>query len=575
MMEISQLIGKRYKERPAETTLESHAILLRGGYIRQVANGIYSLLPLGLRVMRKIEGIIRREMDALGGQEILMPVVLPKELWEESGRYLSIGSELLRFSDRTGHSMLLAMTHEEAVVHLIRNEVNSYRSYPLMLYQIQTKFRDESRSRGGLIRLREFTMKDAYSFHTDKWDLAGYYERMKAAYMRVFSELGIPQVVELQSDPGMMGGETAHEYMLLTDAGEDTVVTCSRCGHAANLEIASGQRLYHRGEMKRLEKVSTPGAETIEEVSSFLGISAESIAKAVFYERDADGYPVLALIRGDLDVNERKLARIIRVEPMGASEGTIAGIGGVPGYASGMNLRDCRILADVSVKASTNLAAGADETGHHYLNFNLDRDLPEAEVHDISMAREGDGCAQCGGHLVFGRGIEVGNIFELGTKYTGAMGMRYLDQKGREGIPYMGCYGIGVSRLVSSIIEARHDKYGPIWPAAVAPFQVHLISLNLRKAEETELAQAAYRSLAEAGYEVVFDDRDERPGVKFADADLIGAPLRVVLSARHCADRSVEWRTRSGDRSGVIAYDRLIPFLSGFLEAETRSGDTR
>lgn len=572
-MKISKLIGKRYKERPSEASLESHSILLRGGYIRQVANGIYSLLPPGLRVIRKIEKIIREEMDAIGGQEILMPIVLPKELWDESGRYSTVGPELLRFSDRTGRQMLLAMTHEEAVVHLAHDEIDSYKDFPFMLYQIQTKFRDEPRSRGGLIRVREFTMKDAYSFHTDQTDLEIYYESMEAAYERIFSRVGIPEVTEVLSDTGMMGGKAAHEFMLLTEAGEDTIVKCNRCDYIANLDVATGQRSYHVEEKKGLEKVKTPGRKTIEEVSQFLDVSSKQAAKAVFYETDSDGHPVLALIRGDLEVNETKLAKFIRVDPIEASEDTIIRIGAIPGYASGMNLEGCRIIADVSIEASSNLVSGANEKDHHYLNFNLERDLPEAEVFDIAKVKESDRCLKCTGNLIFTRGIEVGNIFHLGTKYTDVMGMRYLDQEGKERIPLMGCYGIGVSRLMSSIIEVRHDRYGPIWPAAVTPFHIYLISINLSRTERIEFPETAYQELIAAGYEVAFDDRDERPGVKFADADLIGAPLRLVFSVKNYAERKIEWKARAGADNGLIEYGDLIPFIDGYFHAERPTGD--
>ena len=351
-MRMSTLVGRRYKEKPAEATLTSHAFLLRGAYVRQVANGIYSLLPTGYRVIRKIERIIREEMERIGGQEVLMPVVMPRELWDESGRYESVGSELLRFEDRTGHDMLLGMTHEEAVVALSRHEATSYKQYPFMLYQLQTKFRDEPRSRGGLIRVREFTMKDGYSFHTTQADLEAYYDRAADAYRRIFARAGVPEVAVVESDSGMMGGKVAHEYMLLTDAGEDTIVTCSDCGYLANAEVAVGRIAPVEGEAAPLEKVATPGKKTIEEVAEFLGVDQSQTAKAVFYESDAEGRLVLAVVRGDVEVNEAKLAKVIQRQPVAAEDAPIRAAGAVPGYASPMGLKDCRVIVDPTVAES-------------------------------------------------------------------------------------------------------------------------------------------------------------------------------------------------------------------------------
>ncbi|MCL4217919.1 MAG: proline--tRNA ligase, partial [Candidatus Hydrogenedentes bacterium] len=424
-MRMSSMVGMRYKERPAEAVLNSHAFLLRGGYARQVANGIYSLLPPGLRVCRKIERIIREEMDRIGGQEVLMPVVQPKELWEESGRYEAVGSELVRFKDRTDHPMVLAMTHEEAVVHLCRNEINSHTQLPFLVYQIQTKFRDEPRSRGGLIRVREFTMKDAYSFHTSHEDLETWYEACYKAYHRIFARCGLPQVVAVQSDTGMMGGKVAHEFILLTDAGEDTIVISENGGYYANLEVAEGLIEGFSETPKPLEKVHTPNCKTIEEVAGFLGVPQRQTAKAVFYETDSEGRLVLAVIRGDRDVNEMKLGKIIQAQPMPASEERIRAAGAEPGYASpiGLDPDKVRLIIDATVKASNNLVTGANETGYHYKNFNLERDCPDVEAVDIVEVQEGDASPQGNDKLRLQRGVEVGNIFQLGTKYSSAMDM--------------------------------------------------------------------------------------------------------------------------------------------------------
>jgi prolyl-tRNA synthetase len=563
-MLLSQLIGQRTKEVPREASLVSHAFLLRGGYIRQVANGIYSILPLGLRVIRKIENIIREEMNALEGQEVLMPVLLTRELWDESGRYESIGPELLRFKDRTDHDMVLAMTHEEAAVHLARNEARSYRSYPFMLYQIQTKFRDEPRSRGGLIRVREFTMKDAYSFHRDQTSLDDFYARCASAYSNIFTRCGIPEVKKVQSDTGMMGGGVAHEYTLLSDSGEDTIVTCNGCDYMANLEVAKCKWIPDKQQPSALKKVYTPGKQSIKDVAAFLSVSESQIAKVVFYESDSTGKPVMVLIRGDIEVNENKLTKLIGVVPTAASEKTILKTGAVKGFASPIGIHDCRVIVDESIVGATNFVTGANETDYHYINFDLNRDAGEYEINDIATVKDGDICPLCGGTLSLKRGIEVGNIFQLGTKYTDRMKMRYLDEKGNECTPIMGCYGIGIGRLMASVIEARHDKFGPIWPNSIAPFSVHIITIDLREAEKETFSTPIYHELCAEGIETVYDEREERPGVKFAEADLIGAPLRLIFSGKNLDSKTVEWKSRDGFQKGTIEVDQVMSFVSNY-----------
>ncbi len=553
-MRLSEMVGKRFKERPAEATLESHALLLRGGYARQVANGIYSLLPAGVRVVRKIERILREEMDRIGGQEVLMPLAQPRELWDESGRYAAVGHELVRFKDRGDHDMVLAMTHEEAVVHLCRNEASSYLQYPFMVYQIQTKFRDEPRSRGGLIRVREFTMKDAYSFHTSAQDLEHYYMECFRAYQRIFARAGVPEVVAIQSDTGMMGGKVAHEFTLLTEVGEDTVVTCDSCRYLANQEVAKGKIEGFAEAPKPLEKVATPGKKTIEEVAGFLGIAPRQTVKAVFYQEDRDGKLVLALIRGDREINESKLSKIIGVQPKPAQDARIRAAGAEPGFASPMGLDPglCRVVVDETVAASNNLVTGANEPDFHYLNFNLERDLPGAACVDIAAVAAGDGCPECEGTIVLQRGIEVGNIFQLGTKYTEAMGMTYTDENGKTAAPIMGCYGIGVGRLVSSVMEVRRDQHGPMWPISIAPWQVHINALKLNEESVREVAEGLFTGLQALGIEVLFDDRNQSPGVQFADADLLGIPFRIIVSPRNLEARQLEWKRRDTGESGKL-----------------------
>ncbi|MFO7897781.1 MAG: proline--tRNA ligase [Planctomycetota bacterium] len=564
---MSELVGRRYKERPAEATLESHSFLLRGGYARQVANGIYSLLPPGLRVARKIERVIREEMDRIGGQEVRMPVVLTRELWEQSGRYEDVGPELVRLTDRGGRDLLLAMTHEEAVVHLCRDEITSYRQLPFMVYQIQTKFRDEPRSRGGLIRVREFTMKDAYSFHRTQEDLDDYYERCSEAYSRIFARCGIPETVKIQSDTGMMGGKVAHEFMLRCDAGEDTVVACEDCGYLANLEVAEGRVEPAAKEPRPLEKVHTPEKRTIEEVADYLGVEPRRTAKAVFYESDREGRLVMALVRGDVEMNETKLAKIIQAVPEMAGDEKIRSVGAEPGFASPMDIDTdrCRIIVDHSVAESNNLVCGANEPDYHYRNFNLGRDLPGVETADVATVRDGDGCPNCDGPLVLRRGIEVGNIFQLGTKYTDSMGMTYLDESGQEAVPIMGCYGIGVGRLLSSVMEAKRDKFGPIWPISVSPWHVHVNALGIDDDDVRDAAETLVSDLTAAGIEVLFDDRDERPGVQFADADLLGVPYRFIVSPRNLGEGQVEWKRRDIGETGFVRPGGAVETARGWI----------
>ncbi len=566
-MRMSHLVGARYKERPAEATLESHAFLLRGGYARQVANGIYSLLPPGFRVCHKIEQIIREEMDRIGGQEVLMPVVLPRELWEESGRYENVGSELLRIQDRTGHDMLLAMTHEEAVVHLCRYEVHSHTQFPFMLYQIQTKFRDEPRSRGGLIRVREFTMKDAYSFHTSQEDLEACYARCYRAYQRIFARAGIPEVAVVQSDSGMMGGSVAHEFMLLTAVGEDTIVTSEDGSYIANQEVATGIIDGDSEAPLPLEKVHTPDCRTIDEVAGFLGVATRKTAKAVFYDHDSEGKLVFVVVRGDREVNEAKLARLIQAAPVPADEARIRSVGAEPGFASplGIDREKVRLVIDHTVKSSNNLVTGANETGYHYTNFNLDRDLPGVETVDVVDIEEGDLAPDGKSRIVLQRGIEVGNIFQLGRKYTQSMGMTYDDEQGKAQVPIMGCYGIGVGRLMSSVMEVRRDEYGPRWPITIAPWQVHLNALKLDQPPVREAAETLYLELCAAGIEVLYDDRNARPGVQFADADLLGIPFRIIVGERNLKDGNLEWKRRDTGENGTIPLENAAETIAQWL----------
>ena len=542
-MKVSELLGERYKDRVAE--IESQNLMVRGGYIKQVGNGIYSLMPPARRIHNKIEAILRQEMDRIDGQEVLFPVTMPATLWQASGRWESVGKELLRFKDRSGADMVLGMTHEEAAVHMAMNVASTYQKYPFMIYQIQTKFRDEPRARGGLIRVREFTMKDAYSFHTSQKDLERYYKRCYRAYERIYARVGIPEVVAVASDSGMMGGKVSHEFMLLTDIGEDTIVLCPECGYRANMEAADC--IVHNDPdeaMAPLEKVATYDNKTIEDVCSFLHGSAEKSAKAVVYQRNEDDSYVLVFVRGDLEVNETKLRNYLKAEVHPAVEidhaGLVAGAIGPVNPAKGIT-----VVYDRSLEGTRNLICGANEEGYHFTGLNMDRDVPNAEYVDVAKATVGGVCPKCGKHsLTIKNGIEVGNIFQLGRRYTESMGMTYDDEKGNRVNPIMGCYGIGVGRLMASVCEERHDQYGPVWPISIAPWEIEICALRADQAHVKEEANKLYKSLMDEGYEVLFDDRTVSAGFMFSDADLLGSPVRIVISPKTLDRGVVEIVTR-------------------------------
>ncbi|MCK5803080.1 MAG: proline--tRNA ligase [Lentisphaeria bacterium] len=556
-MRLSQLIGQRIKEAPRDAQTASHIFLIRGGYCRPVSAGIYSLLPLGKRLVAKVEGIIREEMNRIDGQEALMPVVLPAELWQESGRFETVGGELLRFKDRNGKDMLLAMTHEEAVVHLARTELNSYKQLPAMMYQIQTKYRDEARPRAGLIRVREFTMKDGYSFHATQECLEAYYERAHEAYERIFKRVGMADCISIESDPGMMGGKVSHEFMALAECGEDTIfVSPDGSSYKSNRECAVSNPAYVKDAPLEQEKVHTPDTKSIEDVAAFLSMEPSQAGKAVFY-RDMDGNLVFVCIRGDIEVNEAKLRKIVQsAELIFASDAEIEAAGAVAGYASilGIDCDKVRVVVDRSFAESSNLVVGANEADYHVKNFNYERDIDEESrdkitVADIATVRDGDPCPRTGEPLRMLRGIEVGNIFQLGTKYTEAMHCTFLNSNGKAVPMIMGCYGIGVGRTVAAVLEQSHDDYGPIWPMSIAPYQVHICALNIKKGDVREVSEKLYAELIERGVEVLFDDRGEKAGFMFNDADLIGIPLRLIVSPKTLEEGKVEFKRRdSRDR---------------------------
>jgi prolyl-tRNA synthetase len=558
-MRFSNMFGRTIREIPSDAELISHQLSVRAGLIRQLAAGIYSYLPLGWRVIRKIEQIMREEMNAADGQELSMPVVQPAEIWRATGRYdaPAPGPALLRFKDRTGHDMVLAMTHEEAVTDLARQELNSYRQLPLMVYQIQTKYRDEPRSRGGLVRVREFIMKDGYSFHPDQESLDAYYPRIYQAYLNIFRRCGV-ETVPVEADTGIMGGSASHEFMVPSEAGEDTLILCPECKYAANAEKAE----FAKGEGPKgppmpIERVPTPGTTTIEAVARLVGVETRQTLKAVFYSTP-EGRVIFAVIRGDLDVNPAKLSNALSgVELHVSTEEELKATGIVAGYASPVGLKGARVIADDSVEGANNLVAGANEPGYHLKNVNYPRDFQAERVADIALARSGDRCLRCGQPLTASRGIELGHVFKLGTKYSAAVGATYLDREGVAKPIVMGSYGIGAGRLLACIIEQHHDDKGIIWPASVAPFQVHLVSLAGNDARLAQAADALYERLLGAGYEVLYDDRVESAGVKFNDADLIGIPIRLTVSRRTVESQSVELKPRWSEEKRLVPEAEL------------------
>lgn len=555
-MKVSKFFFNTLREVPSDATLPSHVFLLRGGFVKQSSTGIYSILPLGLRVLRKIEDIIRTEMNEVDGLEMDLPLVQTSELWSESGRYQAIGEELLRFKDRTGHPMVLAMTHEEAVTDLARSVLNSYKQLPFMLYQFKIKYRDEARARGGLIRVREFIMKDAYSFHSTPEDLDQYYQRVYDAYVRIFHAVGIEPVV-VQSDTGIMGGKLAHEFMLDTPNGEDYLILCKTCGLQANREIAKFARKPFMGSDAALEKVATPDRKSIEEVSSFLQIAPESTAKCVFF--DVDGKLITALVPGNLELSEVKLRNLLKAKVLvPADDSLILKSSMVAGYASPIGCNNTRVIVDEGLAGAKDLVVGANEEGFHFRHCVPARDFaPGYEIADIAQADNGCSCPVCGKELTSTRGIELGNIFKLGIKFSESMGCKFLDESSKQQPAIMGCYGIGVGRLMASVIEAHHDDWGPVWPKNIAPFQVLVVSL----AKDEPIMAAAeklYQDLKDSGVDVLFDDRPERAGVKFKDADLWGIPCRIAVGAKGLAEGKVEWKMRDKKEFEMVALVDVV-----------------
>jgi prolyl-tRNA synthetase len=560
VMRVSRLLTKTLRQPPAEADTVSHQLLLRAGMISQVAAGVYSYLPLGWRVLRKIENIIREEMDRAGGQELFLPVLQPVELWEETGRHLGFGPTLFTLKDRRDHQLFLGPTHEEVITQVVRRYTKSYRDLPLLLYQIQTKFRDEPRPRGGLIRVREFHMLDLYSFDADDAGLEQSYQKMIVAYQNIYRRCGLPALM-VEADSGAIGGKDSHEFMALAPSGEDEVLHCPGCGYAANAEKASFQKGDpSQEEPLPLEEVATPGIVTIEDLARFLGVPRARTLKAVFCS--CDGKIVFAAIRGDLEINEIKLKRALGCPELRlATEQEAKGAGLVAGWASPLGLRGIKTVADDSVALARNLVAGGNRPDTHIRNVNYPRDFTVDIMTDIALARAGLPCPRCGGLLASERGIEVGHVFKLETFISEKMSAQFLDQEGKLHPLIMGCYGMGLGRLMAAVVEVNHDDKGILWPPSIAPYQIYLCPLLLEQTQVRETAERLYRELKAEGLEVLYDDREESPGVKFNDADLLGTPLRLTVSPRTLKQSSVELKLRQEKEAELLPLEGLAPHL--------------
>ena len=564
-MRLSRVFGKTLREAPTEAENKSHQLLVRAGMIAQEAAGVYSYLPLGWRVLRKIEDIIRDEMDKAGGQEVMLPVLQPFELWQQSGRDVSFGKSLFTLTDRKEHTLALGPTHEEVIADLARRHVQSYRDLPLMPYQIQTKLRDEPRPRGGLLRVREFIMKDLYSLDADEAGLHESYQKMCRAYKNIYARLSLPALM-IEADSGAIGGKDSHEFMVLTEDGEDEVICCSNCDYAANAEKAQFVKTGGNAEsLLPLEEIATPETKTIEEVAGFVGVPSSQTLKAVFYF--SDGELVFVVIRGDLEVNETKLRNALNCSELRlATEAEVNGAGLVAGFASPVGVKGVKIVADDSITLGSNFVVGANRPGYHFKNANCPRDFQVDRTTDIALAQAGDSCPKCQGKLRSSRGIEVGHVFKLGTFISERFGASFLDNDGKSRPIVMGSYGIGLGRLLAAIVEQSHDDKGIIWPPCVAPYQVYFCPLSLDKSAIASTAENIYRELEEEGIEVLFDDRDDSAGVKFNDADLLGIPLRLTLSPRTLQSRSVEAKWRAGKETRLLPLDNLAAQVNRFLK---------
>ncbi|MFN7250802.1 MAG: proline--tRNA ligase [Anaerobacillus sp.] len=565
-MRQNHYLSPTLRDIPSDAEVTSHQLMLRAGLIRQTASGVYSFLPLGLRALKKVENIVRSEMDMAGAQEVLMPAIQPAELWQESGRWEAYGPELMRFFDRHNREFALGPTHEEVITTLVRDDVKSYKKLPMTLYQIQTKFRDERRPRFGVLRSREFIMKDAYSFDTNQEGLDISYDKMYDAYTNVFTRCGL-DFRAVVADSGAMGGKDTHEFMVLSSVGEDTIAYSDVSNYAANIEIAPVIANYEKSNdpMFEIEKFATPNLKTIEELETSLAISKERLIKAVLFM--VDEKPVLALVRGDHDVNDVKIKHFYeaKVVELASQEQTLQFMNCEPGFIGPIEVStNVEVIADFAVETIVNGVCGANEKDMHLKNVNPDRDFSVKAYIDLRFIKEGDLSPDGQGTIRFAEGIEVGHVFKLGTRYSEAMGALFLDENGKTQPMIMGCYGIGVTRTVAAVIEQHHDERGIVWPKAVAPFDLHLIAVNMKDSEQKGLSEDLYKLLMRAGYDVLFDDRAERPGVKFTDADLIGLPIRITVGKK-AIEGIVEVKIRKTGELIEVQQDQLISTIADLL----------
>ena len=561
-MRMSKLFSQTLREAPADVESESHRLLLRAGFLRQLASGLFSYLPLGYRSMEKIKDIMRDEINAIGGQEITMPVVHPAELWKKTGRWFQIGSELGRFKDKSDRDMVLAMTHEEVVADLVRRDIQSYKQLPALVYQIQTKWRDDPRPRAGLIRAREFTMLDSYSLDRDEESLDAQYRAHFQAYFNIFNRCALPSLA-VDSDVGMMGGSLAHEFMYLTPIGEDTLLICDNCGYTANRQVAGFTKtLPEAEESQPMEKIETPGATTIASLAEQLDIPTSKTAKAIFQvatvgeNGEEHERFVFAVVRGDMDINDFKLANAVKATDLRpARPEEIRAVGAEPGYGSPLGVEGALVIVDDAIASSPNLVAGANQEGFHFLNVNHGRDFEAQVVTDIAVANEGAACPVCESAMRTERGVEIGNIFKLGTRYTEALDANFLDRDGSSKPVIMGSYGIGVGRLLACVAEEHNDADGLAWPVSISPYHVHVVALE----KLGEIAADLYEKLWADGIEVLYDDRRESLGTKFNDADLIGLPVRLTLTPRSLDNGGVEVRVRRSGESFIVPVEDVVP----------------
>jgi len=558
-MRMSRLLAPTLREDPTEAEIVSHKLMLRAGLIRKLTSGVYSFLPLGWRIIRKIEQIVREEMDRSGALEVKLPAILPSELWKETGRWDVYGKELFRIKDRHDREFCLGPTHEEIITDMVRNNVKSYRELPLNLYQIQTKYRDEIRPRFGVMRAREFIMKDAYSFDRDEAGLEKSYKIMYEAYNRIFDRCGLKYKV-VHADPGPIGGGFSQEYMVISPTGEDEIMHCDKCDYAAAKEMAEvklkSQGSKFKTESQKTEKIKTPNIRTIEELEAFLKAPKERMIKTLLYK--AGDKVIAVLIRGDHELNESRLKKILGREDIElADAATVEKISGAPvGFAGPVGLKGVKIYADRSVTEIEDGITGANENNAHIIHVQYGRDYKADEIDNLRLAKEGDPCPECGGKLVITRGIEVGHIFKLGTKYSEKMKATFLDESGKEKPYIMGCYGIGVSRIAGAVIEQSHDEMGIIWPLSVAPYQVAIVPVNMKEKQQSDVANELYKTLTDAGIEAILDDRDASIGVKLKDIDLIGFPIKVIIGPKSLAEGKVEIKLRADGKITLESIDK-------------------